>query len=149
LAIIRRTTLARIEIGTNGALSGAVFNKQLYDEEAGVVLSSEYHRTPFPEGVSVAMQMAGVNLHLSEMGFPAVGAGELVKVEALRQVAKHGEGDLLKIMPAVAQQLASERIQDAADLKAAVASRDEATATIAERDEEINAAQHLRALETK
>ena len=55
------------------------FRKNLVED--GKVLSFEYHRTALSPGVPLADQIADVNAHLQQMGWPAV--ADTRRVEAI------------------------------------------------------------------
>lgn len=64
-----RTVIDQIEVRPNGDVQ-VRFSKELVNGE--VVMHREWHRTRFLPGESVDAQMAAVNQHLQEMGYPPV-----------------------------------------------------------------------------
>lgn len=78
--IEKRTVIDQIEATRSGVLF-LQFDKQIVED--GRVLSSEPHRTPLEPGVSLDAQMAAVNVHLVQMGFPSLEAAE---VERARRI---------------------------------------------------------------
>ena len=78
--ITKRTTLDRVEVLANGTLQIRLLKIIAEDE---TVLAQQYHRTVVPPGTSIDEQFAAVNVHLQEMGFPAVGAEDIARLQRL------------------------------------------------------------------
>lgn len=75
--IEKKTILDQIEITRNGTVQ-ARFGLLLV--EGGEQLSSKWHRTAFPPGHDVLTQLAVVNVHLDQMGYPPVTAEDAHRV---------------------------------------------------------------------
>ena len=78
MAITKEVVVDQIEAAANHTIQ-VRFRKNLVED--GKVLSSEYHRTALPPGVSLASQMAAVNQHLQQMGWPA--CEDISRIEAI------------------------------------------------------------------
>jgi hypothetical protein len=50
--------------------------------ENGVVLASEYHRTSLAPDTDSAVQIAAVNAHLAQLGYPSVEAKDVEVLDA-------------------------------------------------------------------
>lgn len=91
MTIRKRVVLSQIEITPDGTLQVRL-DKQVV--EGDQVLSREYHRTAIPPGTKVQDQMAFVNAHLAQMGWPDLEAAayerikRIAKVEHTREVVK-------------------------------------------------------------
>lgn len=64
----KKVVFSQIEICAPGVIQ-VRFEKLILDGDK--VLSREYHRTSLEPGVPLDAQMAAVNSHLAQMGFPA------------------------------------------------------------------------------
>ena len=80
--IYRQVVFSQLEVLQDGTLQLRL-DKQVVDGES--VLSHEYHRTSIPPGTSVDMQMDAVEVHLAQMGWPAV--GDQARARVLRVAA--------------------------------------------------------------
>ena len=67
--INKKTIVDQQESIANGIIQ-IRFCKQVI--EGGVIISSQYHRTSLQPGDDLVKQMAVVNLHLNQMGWPSV-----------------------------------------------------------------------------
>lgn len=84
----RRTVLDRIEIDGSGSIFLRLL-KQIVDGDA--VYSSEPHRTVIEPTTAVADQVAAVNAHLEQLGFPPISAGDVERAEAFARIARTPE----------------------------------------------------------
>lgn len=76
--IEKQTKLDRMEILSNGVIQIRLA-KQIVED--GVVISQSWHRTVIPPVTNPSDQMAAVNTHLIQMGFPAL--TELTELESI------------------------------------------------------------------
>ena len=91
MTIEKQTILGQVEL--NGASVGVRLRLALVDGKTE--LAGRFHRTMIDADTSVAEQMAAVNAHLAAMlneagkpdPYPAVSDDDLLKIEAMRQVA--------------------------------------------------------------
>lgn len=84
MALTRVVAIDRIEVLRDGSLQIRMA-KQIVDGDQ--VVTSEYHRTAFDVGADVEGQMAAVNDHLAQMGWPAVAADSVQQAKAHAAVA--------------------------------------------------------------
>lgn len=75
----RQTVLDQIEIRGDGTIN-VRFDKQVVD--AGDILAREWHRTSFAPGDDIDAQMAVVNAHLAQLGYPSVVDLSAIKAHA-------------------------------------------------------------------
>lgn len=83
----KRTVLDRIEIEADGT----VFLRLLKQIVDGEVLRSEPHRSVVYPSVSVSDQIAAVNAHLAQMGWPEIPADDIRRLESHVKCARHPE----------------------------------------------------------
>jgi hypothetical protein len=81
----KRTVLDRIEIEADGT----VFLRLLKQIVDGEVLRSEPHRYVVCPSVSVSDQIAAVNAHLAQMGWPEIPADDIRGLESHVKCATH------------------------------------------------------------
>ena len=67
--LTKTASIDQIEIARNGTVSVRI---ALEIADNGAVVSRQWHRTAIESGEDVAAQMASVNAHLTQMGWPAV-----------------------------------------------------------------------------
>ncbi|MFQ5880562.1 MAG: hypothetical protein ACE5IZ_10370 [Dehalococcoidia bacterium] len=78
MAIERRTIVDQVEATRSGIIQ-LRFRKEVVED--GNVLAFEYHRTSLEPGVALATQMALVNTHLQQMGYPQVEASDVARAQ--------------------------------------------------------------------
>ncbi len=82
--IERKSIVDQIEAPITGGV-GVRIALQLVED--GVVLSSKWHRTMIPAGVTPAEQLAYVNAHLAEMGEAAISSADIQRVGLFHKLA--------------------------------------------------------------
>ena len=83
----KRTVLDRIEIESDGT----VFMRLLKQIVDGEVLWSDPHRSVVYPAVLLSDQLATVNVHLAQMGWPEISADDATRLESHVRVARTPE----------------------------------------------------------
>lgn len=78
--ITRQVIVEQIEC-TGSRVVQIRFQKQLVED--GTVVAMEYHRTAIEPGIPAKDQLAEVNAHLNRMGWPAVAAEGVDRINAI------------------------------------------------------------------
>lgn len=77
--IYKQTAVNQIEIASNGVVQ---VRMSLAVIEGGTQLNNSWHRTSLPPGINVDEQMAIVNSHIAQMGYPPVSTAEIDNIKA-------------------------------------------------------------------
>jgi hypothetical protein len=80
MTISKRVVLSQLEVQPDGTIQVRL-DKQVVEDDN--VLSREYHRTVLPPGIEVDQQMALVNAHLEQMGWPPVETEALSRIKRI------------------------------------------------------------------
>lgn len=92
MSLEKRISVAAIELYDTGHV-GIKIRKQIFDVATNREERSEPHRTLIDVDTSAAAQMAFVNRHLMEMGYPPVADEDIAKIEAFRAVVNRPSAD--------------------------------------------------------
>lgn len=88
MALEKRTTVNQIEITESGTIQVRIAKRVVDGDQ---VFSSEWHRTAFDPTTDIDAQMAAVNAHLAQMGWPAVPDADTQKIKDHANVARTPE----------------------------------------------------------
>ena len=78
MALEKRTSVNQIEITESGTIQVRIAKRVVDGDQ---VFSSEWHRTVFDPITDIDAQMAAVNAHLAQMGWPEVPAADTQKIK--------------------------------------------------------------------
>ena len=76
--MMKTTTLMPLEVLENGTVQVRL----LLQDDDGVALKRAWHRTSLPPETPVDLQMAAVNAHLADMGWPSISAADIETIKA-------------------------------------------------------------------
>jgi hypothetical protein len=80
---MKQVVFSQVECTACG-LTQIRFEKQIVED--GEILAREYHRTALEPGVGLDLQMALVNEHLGQMGYPPVPAADVERIRRIVEV---------------------------------------------------------------